>query len=85
MKKTNILEKRAMNIVYQIGDFLEIDPIKRQKTNDELIDFVMKIIQEHTLDVIEKTLITAGFAGFPTSAREDVIEYVSNYYKVKTK
>lgn len=39
-------ERFAMNIVYQIGDELEISVEKRQATNDKLIDFVIKLLSQ---------------------------------------
>ncbi len=38
------VEHLAMNIVYQLGDALEVPVEIRQRTNDSNIDFVMKLI-----------------------------------------
>ena len=42
-----------MNIVYQIGDELEVSVEKRQATNDKLIDFVMKLLSQVEQEVRE--------------------------------
>lgn len=49
----NWRERFAMNIVYQIGDELEVSVEKRQATNDKLIDFVMKLLSQVEQEVRE--------------------------------
>ena len=43
--KVQEIERVAMNIVYQIGDELGIKTEVRQTTNDEFIDFAIKLIK----------------------------------------
>lgn len=42
--KQRIIEQIARNIVYQIGDLLDVPVEKRQATNDTAIDFVKHLL-----------------------------------------
>ena len=52
--KLDINHYLAMNIVYQLGDFYGLSVEQRQKTNDEAIDFVLKLINKRMAEVVSE-------------------------------
>jgi hypothetical protein len=86
---SKFLERKAMNIVYQLGDLYELPVDQRQATNDKAINFVLELLsvvsateradeRRKVVEEFEKNMATHGAVSVGSIVWNEEIEALKN-------